>query len=112
MNNYSFTRWKKFGHDRLYIADATGTQLGHVDLSTGVGSPDPGQDREHLELLAKAWQQNPSKGAPPAPRTSRPKTPKASEPDTPHSTWPTTQLGMPLESRLKRSVQGYRPRIR
>ena len=83
MDNHSFTRWKKFGHDWLYIADATGTQLGHVDLSTGVGSPGPGQDREHLELLAKAWQQNPSKGAPPTPRASRPKTPKASEPDTP-----------------------------
>lgn len=64
MHNFTFTRWRKFGHDRLYIADALGTKLGHVDLATGVGAPEPGQDQEHLELLAKAWQQTAGAKAP------------------------------------------------
>lgn len=83
VHTYSFTRWRKFGHDWLYIADAAGTTLGHVDLATRLGSPEPSQDREHLELLAKAWQQNPSLGVPAAPKPSRPKPAEQSTPETP-----------------------------
>lgn len=56
MDGYTFTRWTRFGHDRLYVSRDDGGKVGHVDLATGIGSPEPGNDREHLELLVQVWQ--------------------------------------------------------
>ena len=58
VDTYTFTRWKRYGHDRAYVSDETGTSLGYVDLRTGIGSPERGHDREHLELLVLAWRQS------------------------------------------------------
>lgn len=55
MDNYSFTHWKRFGHNRLYIADAAGTKQGHIDLVTGeYALTDPGV-RTQVEQAAAAW---------------------------------------------------------
>lgn len=56
MDGYIFTRWTRFGHDRIYVSSDGGSKLGHVDLATGIGAPEPGHDREHLEHLVEAWQ--------------------------------------------------------
>lgn len=55
MDNYSFTRWKKFGHDRLYIADASGTKHGHIDLVTGEYALTNSGVRAQIEPAATSW---------------------------------------------------------
>jgi hypothetical protein len=35
MANLVETRWTRFGHDRVYLKTADGTQIGHVDLKSG-----------------------------------------------------------------------------
>jgi len=52
----SVTRWRNFGHDRLYIRSLAGADLGWWDLTTDEGHAlDPQLARE-LELIVRDWQ--------------------------------------------------------
>lgn len=44
------TRWRKYGHDRTYLSDQTGTRLGWVDNGTGVLTVDVEEHRAALEV--------------------------------------------------------------
>lgn len=46
-------RWRRFGHDRLYLNDADGRTLGHLDLKTNTVQVDDGvrADAVHEALL-------------------------------------------------------------
>lgn len=49
------TRWRRFGHDRLYVAAPDGHQIGYRDLATGTDHPAVEADRALLTGLADAW---------------------------------------------------------
>lgn len=55
MTTLEFNRWKRYGKDRLYIADALGTKLGHVDLATGEYVLDNSADRLLIQQAALEW---------------------------------------------------------
>ena len=63
----SVTRWRNFGHDRLYIRSLAGADLGWWDLTTDEGHAlDPQLARE-LELIVRDWQASLGVGAPSRP---------------------------------------------
>jgi len=43
-------RWKRYGHDRLYVQAASGKRLGYCDLTTGAVVLEPGADRVAVEV--------------------------------------------------------------
>lgn len=49
MNGASVQRWKRYGHDRLYVQAVTGERLGYCDLTTGTVVLEPGADRVAVE---------------------------------------------------------------
>ncbi|MDN4479719.1 nuclease-related domain-containing protein [Demequina muriae] len=52
---YQVRRWKRYGHDRAYFADADGTKVGYLDLASGEHVLDEGADRDAIEAAALAW---------------------------------------------------------
>lgn len=52
---FVFTRWKRFGHDRVYVADPGGTKLGHIDVALGEFLLEPSADTEEVRSAAQAW---------------------------------------------------------
>ena len=50
-----FRRWRRFGHDRLYVARADGTALGHWDLAADVGSPETEGSEGELRAAVTSW---------------------------------------------------------
>lgn len=59
------TRWQRFGHDRVYIKTAEGTDLGYLDLKTRQISPTTPESTQVLEECLTRWIQelNGSSGA-------------------------------------------------
>ena len=55
MDNYSFTRWRKFGHDRVYVADASGAKLGHIDVNSGSFLLEDSAHAVAVQSAANAW---------------------------------------------------------
>lgn len=55
MDNYSFTRWRKFGHDRVYVADPSGTKLGHIDVASGEFLLENNADAVAVQAAANTW---------------------------------------------------------
>ncbi|MFW2513699.1 nuclease-related domain-containing protein [Demequina sp. SO4-13] len=55
MDDFTITRWKRYGHDRAYVADASGTKFGYVDLATGESVFDPGAATEPARDAVNAW---------------------------------------------------------
>jgi hypothetical protein len=56
--DYVFRRWKRYGHDRLYVAPAgapEGQQLGYRDLTTGIDHPSDPADGQLLSAVADTW---------------------------------------------------------
>jgi hypothetical protein len=49
------TRWRRYGHDRLYVEEASGTKVGYRDLRTGLDHPVDESDRSLRERLADSW---------------------------------------------------------
>lgn len=49
------TRWRRYGHDRLYVTGVDGAKVGHRDLETGLDHPEDEADRHLLKRLANAW---------------------------------------------------------
>ena len=49
------TRWRRFGHDRLYISDSGGSKIGYRDLKTGLDHPEDESDRTLLARLADGY---------------------------------------------------------
>ena len=52
------TLWRKYGHDRTYLADELGTRLGWVDNKTGTLTVDV---EEHRDLLTGLGRREPSR---------------------------------------------------
>lgn len=68
--NFVFARWKRFGHDRLYVSLAgapEGDQLGYRDLLTGADHPTRPTDAPLLAAAADAWSEVEPAAAPPTP---------------------------------------------
>jgi hypothetical protein len=51
----TMARWRKFGRDRLYVARADGTRLGHWDLVTDEPHPERPELSELLEAAYRRW---------------------------------------------------------
>ncbi len=61
------TRWRNFGHDRLYVRSLTGADLGWWDIASDEGHAlDPALAPE-LELIVRGWQDSHRMGAPARP---------------------------------------------
>ncbi|HEX8092263.1 nuclease-related domain-containing protein, partial [Jatrophihabitans sp.] len=61
------TRWVRYGHDRLYVKAADGTELGYRDNKSGVNHVVAGADGEAFQAaLAAYW----AGGGKPAPETA------------------------------------------
>ena len=52
---WEFRRWRRFGHDRLYVARADGTAVGHRDLVADIGSPETDESEEELRAAVTSW---------------------------------------------------------
>lgn len=55
---HSCTRWRRFGHDRLYVSTSGGEedcQLGYRDLTSGVDHPSNPNDAAQLSAVADQW---------------------------------------------------------
>jgi hypothetical protein len=65
--NTSVTRWRNFGHDRLYVRSLGGADLGWWDLSTGEGHALDPQLAHELEDIVSDWQRSHNQGAPARP---------------------------------------------
>ena len=101
--NGSVTRWRNFGHDRLYVRSLAGADLGWWDLTTDEGHAlDPQLARE-LELLVRDWQASLGMGAPSRP-VLRQVTPL--EVEEPHADEPHTAPAAP------RRAAGYAEPVR
>jgi hypothetical protein len=49
------TRWRRYGHDRLYVSDSSGIKIGYRDLKTGLDHPVEDLYRPLLAELASAY---------------------------------------------------------
>lgn len=88
-------RWKRFGHDRLYVLTDDGQQLGWWDLAKDIPHPEKAEDGDLLAQCAAAWlQQQPMPTSAP---TSTPQTVEhgAPPPDAPEFTAPPTPPAPP-----------------
>jgi hypothetical protein len=63
----SVTRWRNFGHDRLYVRSLAGADLGWWDLSTDEGHAFDPQLAPELELIVRDWQESHGLSAPARP---------------------------------------------
>jgi hypothetical protein len=53
---FTCKRWRRYGHDRLYVESAAGERVGYRDLTTGLDHPVAESDRLLVMRLAEAWQ--------------------------------------------------------
>ncbi|WP_051706199.1 nuclease-related domain-containing protein [Nocardioides aequoreus] len=62
------TRWRRYGHDRLYVRDAAGGDLGYWDLKTDEVRPAEERWRDAVTAAAVAWRlgDTPTPAPPPA----------------------------------------------
>ena len=51
----SVVRWRRFGHDRLYVTAAAGTKVGYLDLRTGTAHPEAEEHAAALEAAVERW---------------------------------------------------------
>ncbi len=72
------TRWRNFGHDRLYVRSLAGADLGWWDLTTDEGHALDPQLAPELQLIVRDWQESHGIGAP-ARRVLRQVTPLEAE---------------------------------
>lgn len=61
------SRWRRFGHDRLYVKDAAGADLGYWDLLTETPHPSDERWRGLVSAAAAAWSGRPTPQVPAAP---------------------------------------------
>lgn len=87
----SVTRWRQFGHDRLYVRSLNGTDLGWWDLRTDEGHPLDARSASVLEGLVRVWQEEQRLGT-----TAR----------------PVLRQVPPLEEVKPRRAMGYAPTVR
>ena len=48
-------RWRRYGHDRLYVTGADGVRLGYRDLTTGVDRLDVSARTAEFNEAVTAW---------------------------------------------------------
>ncbi|WP_202965651.1 nuclease-related domain-containing protein [Demequina aestuarii] len=72
MNDFTVTRWKRYGHDRAYVSDASGTKLGYVDLSTSEVIIEQAANADAVRRAVAVWSA--------AEGVSTPATPDVAEP--------------------------------
>ncbi|GAB3994710.1 nuclease-related domain-containing protein [Nocardioides marmoraquaticus] len=61
-------RWRRFGHDRLYVKDAAGADLGYWDLASETAHPSEERWRVKVVTAAAAWAGRPAPAAAAPPR--------------------------------------------
>lgn len=66
------TRWRRYGHDRLYVRDAAGEDLGYWDLKDDAVHPAEERWREVVTAAAAAWQVGEVPAVPAGPLTPEP----------------------------------------
>jgi hypothetical protein len=92
-------RWRRFGHDRLYVTDPDGQQVGWADLSTDLLHPASPDDLAALSEAVSEWKLRPGSEvsptppleptAPPVPsEPARPVPPSPESPPEDESSWP------------------------
>lgn len=54
MTDPNITRWRRYGHDRLYI-DIDGTRIGYWDLNTNTPHPDAHEHSPTIHAAATRW---------------------------------------------------------
>lgn len=52
---FVFNRWKRYGHNRVYVADLAGSKLGHINVATGEFSLEPSTDEDLVRTTARTW---------------------------------------------------------
>lgn len=55
MDAISVSRWRRYGHDRLYVEREDGERLGHWDLRTGTAHPAAPELEDVVRAAAEAW---------------------------------------------------------
>lgn len=55
MSELRVKRWRRYGHDRLYVNDADGTRVGWVDLRTGETVIEAEEQREAVEAAVHEY---------------------------------------------------------
>jgi hypothetical protein len=76
------TRWRNFGHDRLYVRTVAGADLGWWDLTTDEGHALDPQLAPDLAQIVRDWQEANGVGAPARPVLRQVTPLKAGEPQT------------------------------
>jgi hypothetical protein len=77
------TRWRNFGHDRLYVRTVAGAELGWWNLTTGEGHALDPQRTPELKRIVRDWLQANGLGAPARPVLRQVTPLEADEPQTP-----------------------------
>jgi hypothetical protein len=91
------TRWRNFGHDRLYVRSLAGADLGWWNLATGESHPLDPQQSSELDAIVRDWLHANGLGAPARP-VLRQVTPLESE--------------APATPSAPRRAAGYAPTVR
>lgn len=89
-------RWKRYGHDRLYVAVPDGRQLGFRDLLTGRDHPESPQDSAALSSRADQWSAGLQEPSGPAPLGTAPVA--ATRAPSPTEPWRDLALNLPGQS--------------
>jgi hypothetical protein len=104
------TRWVRYGHDRLYVKTAEGTQLGYRDNKSGANHVEAGSDGDAFEAALAAYWAGGGKPAPEiatAPADTRLPEPEALAPVTllpPEQPWTDLSLVRPGAAARDRAV--------
>ena len=104
----SVTRWRNFGHDRLYVRTLAGADLGWWDVATDEGHALDPELAGELEHIVRDWQASHGMGGP-ARRVLRQVTPlEAEEPpaEEPQAEEPTAE-DLPAVTAAPRRAAGY-----
>lgn len=78
MGDIQIVRWKRYGKDRIYVKDATGGELGWVDLLTGERNVAVPEQRDAFDAAVNAWYVDTA-----MPRDARPEGASAPDSDMP-----------------------------
>lgn len=55
VHGFEVSRWQRFGHDRLYVRDASGNALGHWDIKTDRCSEDGLDHEAEIRIAVAEW---------------------------------------------------------
>ena len=101
-------RWRRYGHDRLYVNAADGQQLGWHDLTKGHTHVTEPSRRTEVHQAVSTWLASTGHQAPERAAAVTPTPPKDPAPDPERDTAPEPLPAMPLELRAEEDLADRR----